>query len=167
MTQVQSALQKQRFDTCPRALSHGKTSAGCSFVYLLTIPKDKTAIIAYGSYVSRSYGALDFPRKPVRSNGAMSFGSPSTENRLLLGKMIVFLAVSHAVRGRRSNSRYFQRTLSTTEHHKLQRDQCHLEIRHPERKDKVGNTDHGCPPMGHLRPIQEHHNLACAYEGRV
>src|SRR5947207_3878298 len=38
MTQVQSALQKQHFDTCPRALSHGKTSVGWFFVYLLTIP---------------------------------------------------------------------------------------------------------------------------------
>jgi len=54
MTQVQSALQKQHFDTCPRALSHGKTSAGCSFVYLLTIPEDKTTISAYGSCVSMS-----------------------------------------------------------------------------------------------------------------
>src|SRR6266487_1756489 len=54
MTQVQSALQKQHFDTCPRALSQGKTSAGCSFVYLLTIPQDKTTISAYGSYVSLS-----------------------------------------------------------------------------------------------------------------
>ena len=44
MTQVQSALQKQHFDTCPRALSHGNTSAGCSFVYLLTIPQDKTTL---------------------------------------------------------------------------------------------------------------------------
>src|SRR3989442_13623706 len=48
MTQVQSALQKQHFDTCPRTLSQGKTSAGCSFVYLLTIPKDKTTTSAYG-----------------------------------------------------------------------------------------------------------------------
>src|SRR3989442_9970610 len=38
MTQVQSALQKQHFDTCPRALSHGKTSVGWFLVYLLTIP---------------------------------------------------------------------------------------------------------------------------------
>src|SRR5258708_1519044 len=51
MTHVPSSLQKQHFDTCPRALFHGKTSAECSLVYLLTIPKYKTAISPNGSYV--------------------------------------------------------------------------------------------------------------------
>jgi len=54
MTQVQSVLQKQHFDTCPRALSHGKTSVGWFLAYLLTIPEDMTMISAYGSYVSMS-----------------------------------------------------------------------------------------------------------------
>ena len=52
MTQVQSALQKQHFDTCPRALSHGKTSVGWFLVYLLTISTGSDDDLSYGSYVS-------------------------------------------------------------------------------------------------------------------
>jgi hypothetical protein len=45
------SFEKRHFDTCPGALSHGKTSAECSFVYLLTIQKYTTAISPNGSYV--------------------------------------------------------------------------------------------------------------------
>src|SRR6266487_4309327 len=52
ITQVQSALQKQHFDTCPRALSQGKPSVGFSFLYLLTISTGSDDDLSYASYVS-------------------------------------------------------------------------------------------------------------------